>query len=174
MPAPLIGVAIGTAGRAAAGGAARVAGRRALGRGVAAARRLPRRRYNDDRQGEGTEPGRRNIKRIDAVNIFFLVIVAVVIDVLQFFLTLTLVGSLVAFILSIAAWVLFFLWFLSLGVNYFNKGNAMKFLVGLGSVCAELVPFLNAITPALTAGVVAVIILHNLEAAEEERLRAAA
>lgn len=110
-----------------------------------------------------------NQKVIGPVTSMAIVGVALVFDGLQFLLTLTVVGTVVAWYLSALAWIIFLLWFALLGVSYFGKGAAIRFLTVFASAVAELVPVVNAL-PALTLGVVALIIQHNIEVRKQQNL----
>jgi hypothetical protein len=94
---------------------------------------------------------------------------ALVFDGLQFLLTLTVVGTIFAWFLSAFAWILFLLWFALLGVSYFGRGAAIRFLTVFASAIAELMPVVNAL-PALTLGVVALIVQHNIEVRKQQNL----
>ncbi len=104
--------------------------------------------------------------RVSGVVAGLMVAVAILSDGLQFLLTLTIIGSVVAMVLSALVWVSFALWFALLGVSYFDRGAAMRGLILIGSVIVELVPLINAL-PATTLGVVALI----LHARAEDRKR---
>lgn len=86
--------------------------------------------------------------------------VAVLVDGLQALLTLTVVGSVLAVFITFTAAFGFWLWFTLHGVKYTGNGAGKKVLIGLGSVVAELIPFINAI-PATTAGVLGIIIAER-------------
>lgn len=96
----------------------------------------------------------------------FLIAVAVVVDGIQFLLTLTVLGSVLSTLVTFFASIMFFLVFFLLGVKYTGKGGGVKLASMLGASITELVPFLNAI-PAWTAGVVAIIIQERIKEAQE-------
>lgn len=103
--------------------------------------------------------------KIGNVTAIFLISVAVVVDGIQFLLTLTVLGSILSTLVTFFASIMFFLVFLLLGVKYTGKGGGVKLASMLGASVTELVPFLNAV-PAWTAGVVAVIVQERLAEAQ--------
>ncbi|HEX5774470.1 MAG TPA: hypothetical protein VFY28_00695 [Candidatus Paceibacterota bacterium] len=109
-----------------------------------------------------------NQKTIGPVTSIAIVGVALVFDGLQFLLTLTVIGSVFSWFITAVAWILFLLWFALLGVSYFGRGAAIRFLTVFASVITELVPIVNAL-PALTLGVVALIVQHNVAVARAKR-----
>ena len=100
--------------------------------------------------------------RISTVSAGLMIGVAVLIDGIQFLLTLTVIGSLVSMLLSVFVWVAFLLWFALQGVSYFDKGAATRGFILIFSVIVELVPMINAL-PATTLGVVALVIHTRME-----------
>lgn len=109
----------------------------------------------------------------DKINLgvaFLLVAVALILDGIQFLLTLTVIGSIASPILTVFAWTLFFIWFAMLGVNYFDKDGAVRLFTALASIVTEMIPVINAL-PAITLGVVALIYQHNRKVAKQERTR---
>ena len=67
-------------------------------------------------------------------------------------------GFLVTWIISIWAWLTFYLWFKLKGVNFMQGKNALK-LVGGGVIEIVPIPFVSAL-PAWTAVVVMLIITN--------------
>jgi hypothetical protein len=96
---------------------------------------------------------------------------ALIIDLVQFLVSFLHVipwaGNAVAFVvgtfLSFFAYISLGVWFALLGINYFSgKRAALKVLTLLATFGIELIPLLNAI-PAVTAGVVTMIIVSRIE-----------
>lgn len=114
-----------------------------------------------------------NPKRIGMGMGICLVAVAVLVDAVQLFLTLTVVGVVASPVLTFFAWTTFLIWFALLGVNYFDRGGASRVATMFASVVTELLPVVNAI-PALTLGVIALIVQHNLQVEKQKRERDAA
>lgn len=104
--------------------------------------------------------------KIETVPAFFLLSLAILFDGIQFLLTLTVVGSLFSFLVTIIAALVFGLWFALLGVNYFGKGGATKLLTALGSTVIELIPIVDAL-PGISLGVAALIAQTRVEDARE-------
>ena len=100
--------------------------------------------------------------RINTITAGLMIGVAVLADGIQFLLTLTVIGSIVAMFISAFVWIVFLIWFALCGVSYFDRGGATRGLIMLTSAITELVPFINAV-PALTLGVVALIIHSRME-----------
>ena len=105
--------------------------------------------------------------KIDNLTAIFLIGCAVLVDGIQFLLTLTVLASLLSSLLTIVASIGFFLVFFLLGVKYTGKSGGVKLFSMLTASVVELVPFLGAI-PAWTAGVVAVIIQERIKEAKEQ------
>lgn len=100
-------------------------------------------------------------KPISNFSAVLMVAVAVIFDLLQFFLNLLhfipAIGNAVAFvttsILTIIAWLTFYIWFKTKGVTF----NTSKRMLSLGGgFLIELIPILNAL-PAWTLSVVIII-----------------
>lgn len=100
--------------------------------------------------------------RISTVVAGLMIGVALLIDGLQFLLTLTVIGSVVAMVLSAFAWITFVLWFALQGVSYFDRGAAVRGLILISSIIVELIPLINAL-PATTLGVAALILHSRIE-----------
>lgn len=92
--------------------------------------------------------------------------VAILFDIIQALLDL--LGGLIPPLLIIpwfmsgVAFIVFFIWFKLLDVNYLDRNAAVKLLTMLVSAAAELIPFINMI-PALTLGVVALVTISRFE-----------
>lgn len=100
-----------------------------------------------------------------------LVSAALLIDLLQFLVSflhvVPWIGNAIAFVvgtfLSFVAYISFGVWFALLGINYFaGKRAALKILTILATFGIELVPLLNMF-PAITAGVITMIIVSRME-----------
>lgn len=100
--------------------------------------------------------------RIHTITAGLMIGVAVLADGIQFLLTLTVIGSIVAMFVSAFVWIVFLIWFALCGVSYFDRGGATRGLIMLTSAITELIPFINAV-PAITLGVVALIIHSRIE-----------
>lgn len=107
-------------------------------------------------------------QEIGIITSIALVGVALIFDGIQALLTLSVFLIPVAWFMSALAWIIFLLWFLYLGVSYFDKGGALRLLTALAAIVTELLPIINAL-PGLTIGVVALIVQHNLAVKREER-----
>lgn len=94
--------------------------------------------------------------RIGNVTAGLMIGVALLVDGIQFLLTLTVIGSVVAMFVSVFVWISFVIWFALHRVSYFDRGAATRGLILLGSVIVELIPMINAL-PATTLGVAALI-----------------
>jgi hypothetical protein len=114
-----------------------------------------------------TQAGEQRIKIPMAI---LMVGVALIFDAIQFVLlyfnALLGAGTVIDFVVSsvVTFWAsaIFWVWFKWKGVNYFDKNAAKKMLIMFGSFIVELVPLLDAI-PAITAGVIALIIQTRIE-----------
>lgn len=102
-----------------------------------------------------------------AVMIFF----AVLLDAIQFIATFLNIipglGVAVNWFIAIFAAIAFGLWFTLSGINYFSgKQAARKTLIAFSSVIIELLPIIDAL-PAITSGVVLMIVVSRIEDAEK-------
>jgi len=113
-------------------------------------------------------------QRISILTAFCMVALALALDAAQdfaiFLNALPVIGTAIDvvfswFIAALAA-IIFGVWFALLRVNYFTgKKAATKMLIMFSSVVVELIPFLDAL-PAITFGVVALIIQTRIEDSE--------
>lgn len=88
---------------------------------------------------------------------------AVLFDLLQFLFTLFVFTIPLAWLSSMFAVVLFWLWFLVLGVSYMSGRKAgLKMATALSAVIVELVPVVQAL-PGTLVGVIGVIVISRLE-----------
>ncbi|MDP3402986.1 MAG: hypothetical protein Q8S35_03485 [bacterium] len=99
--------------------------------------------------------------KIGNVTAGFMILLALLVDGLQFILTLVVVLIPFSLLATFIAGIGFALWFFLLGV-YSGKGAEKKVLTSAVSVIAEFIPVINAI-PAITAGVVLNIVLSRLD-----------
>lgn len=157
MVAPLVA---GAVGRGVAGGAARRTTARGVG-GSAVPAQVRQSAVGALKSSVGQEA---RPHRIGNVTAFFIIATAVLFDAAQFFLNfIPVLGQVAGLFITFLAISIFGVWFLLLGVNYFSgKKAGLKMIASLGSVIAELVPLFSAF-PAMTLGVVVVIIATRLE-----------
>ena len=95
--------------------------------------------------------------RIGTVTMIFMLGFAIIADLLQFFLTLTVVLALGSYLVTFLAETILFIWLLLLRVSYFGGKNASKNLVAVGaSLITEMIPIIDAV-PAITAATAYVI-----------------
>lgn len=102
------------------------------------------------------------MQRIGNVTAGAIIATALVIDGIQFLLTLTVVGSVIAAVMTFLAGFGFWLWFSILGVKYLGKEGNKKLLISLTAFITELIPIVDAL-PATTAGVILIIIQTRIE-----------
>ena len=86
----------------------------------------------------------------------FMIALALIVDGIQFFLTLTVLLMPLAIFLSILSTIIFFLWFFMLGA-YSGTGAWKRMSTSGMAAIIELVPFIGGL-PAVTGGVVGVIV----------------
>lgn len=112
-------------------------------------------------------------KRIGTLTAFLLVGTALVIDAGQFIINfIPVIGQGLSFFGSFFALALFGVWFLLLGVNYFEGRKAgVKIAASMGGAVAEMMPFISAL-PALTVSVTLIIMASRLEDVAAPRLAA--
>lgn len=103
-------------------------------------------------------------KRVGTIAAFFMLATAITFDALQFFLTfIPFLGVVINIFITVLAAMIFWLWFLLLGVSYFSgKKMGLKLAAAMGGLIVELVPIIDAL-PAITVGVTVVIIATRLE-----------
>ncbi len=99
---------------------------------------------------------------------WFLVMSAIVVDVLELLLSYTGVGIFVATVEAFAAGFIFWLWFKVLGVNY--TSNTKSFATSIATYVAELIPGLDLVPFwfAWTVGMMLIITLSRMEDRGEE------
>lgn len=100
--------------------------------------------------------------KISPINAIFLVLVALLIDGIQAFLTLIIIGVVLNSIISASAALIFCMWLKLLGVSYWEGNGTRKLLSFIGCGFLEIVPIFNAI-PAWTLFVILIIIFEYME-----------
>lgn len=104
--------------------------------------------------------------RISTTTAFFMIVVAVLLDLIQFVFTLFVITSLLSELVTFFALCVFGVWFAILGVNYFSgKKVGLKLASVFTSAIVELVPLIDGL-PAITAGVVGIIVSVRKEDAQ--------
>jgi hypothetical protein len=107
-------------------------------------------------------------RKISNITAFFMIIVALLFDLLQFLLTIMVITAPLSILVTFFALCIFGVWFAVLGVNYFSgRKVALKTLSAIGSVIVEMVPLIDGL-PAITAGVAGVILGTRLENKAQE------
>lgn len=104
--------------------------------------------------------------RIGTLSAFFLITVALFLDVLGFLLILTVIGSFVTEILGITGSIFFFVVFLFMGVNYLSGKSTQKIAVTAAGAVIEMFPFLNGL-PSFTVQVSSIIYITRKEDREK-------
>jgi len=104
-----------------------------------------------------------NEPRINTVTAAFMIGGAVAMDLVQFLLLITIVGTLLNSMLTFIAFISYFIWFYLHGVSIFGGRKAwLKVAAATGGTLGELIPVLNAF-PLMTPSIVAVIMLSRME-----------
>jgi hypothetical protein len=89
--------------------------------------------------------------------------VALILDLVQFLLTLAILTVLVNILITFLAVCIFGIWFAVMGINYFQGRKAgLKVLSSFGATIIELVPVIDGL-PGITAGVLGIIVSSRLE-----------
>jgi hypothetical protein len=102
-------------------------------------------------------------RKISNITAFFMITVALLLDLLQFLLTLLVLTSPIAELVTFLALCIFGVWFAIMRVNYFSgRKVGMKVASAFGSAVVELVPILDAV-PGITLGVAGVIVATRIE-----------
>lgn len=110
--------------------------------------------------------------RIGSIAAFFIIATAVFFDAIGFLLMLTGIGEIVTEIMGITGAIMFFIWFMFLGVNYLSGRSSQKLGVMGVSSLVEAIPFLNGISPTFTIGVLVLIRITRKEDREKAEKRA--
>jgi len=99
-------------------------------------------------------------EKIDNITVVLMLSVALFFDGFQALLTLLLIGPFVNWLISIFAWLTFFLWFLLKGVHFTN--NPKKILTFMGGSFTEIIPLVSSL-PIWTATVALTILMIKAE-----------
>lgn len=93
----------------------------------------------------------------------FMLSVALFFEGIQALLLLLAVGAVVNTIIGVAAFLVFFVWFLANGVHFMNSTRALirSSIMAVGLI-AEVTPFINAILPGIFISVLVNIIMVKL------------
>ena len=87
---------------------------------------------------------------------------ALLMDVIQGFLTLSIFLIPFSWFITIFSFTALWLWFVLAGVKYSGNAGGKRILIMIASIITELIPVINAI-PAVTAGVIGTIGQTRLE-----------
>lgn len=85
-----------------------------------------------------------NKSKISGMNGLFLILVALLFDGIQIFLTLIIIGAVLNWIVSLFAMMTFYVWLKLLGVSYWEGNGTRKLLSFIGCGFLEVVPIFNA------------------------------
>ena len=99
-------------------------------------------------------------EKIDNITATLMIGTAVLFDGFQAFLTLLLIGPFVNWLISIFAWLTFFLWFMLKGVHFTKNLN--KLFTFMGGSLMEIIPVVDAL-PAWTATIIITILMIKAE-----------
>lgn len=108
--------------------------------------------------------------RISTITAGIILAATAVSDALQFFLTITLVGSVVSMIMGVLLGIVLWITFTLHGVKYSGSAGLKKVASTFGTMAAEMVPFVDAL-PLITVGAVIIIMQtrkEDKETAKEE------
>lgn len=108
-------------------------------------------------------------ERINTVTAVFILAATLLVDAAQILLTLTVVGSFIAFFLGLLVSFVLWLVFALHGVKYSGTGALKKLGASFGTMIVEMVPFINAL-PLVTIGA-GIIILETKKEDREARER---
>lgn len=106
--------------------------------------------------------------RISGFSLWAVVGFALTLDLLQFLLTLTVVGSVGAFFLGAVGGIALWLIFILHGVKYSGSGALKKIGASFGTLVLEMIPFIDAL-PLITVGAVMVILQTRKEDVEKQK-----
>lgn len=110
--------------------------------------------------------------RISLITAVFVIALALIIDLLQLFLTITVVGSVASLVLGGIVGFVLWLTFMLHGVKYTGKGALQKIGASFGTMVFELVPFIDAL-PLTTIGAIIIVRQTKKEDKEKRELAAA-
>ena len=114
------------------------------------------------------ESDKRSGPRISPIEAAFMIIIALAFDGLQFLLLAIAVGAVLNSIVSVIAWLIFFIWLHAKGMSFTSfKGGARSLaknpqVINMATVGIGFIPIINAL-PERTAGTLAIIIIEYVE-----------
>jgi hypothetical protein len=102
--------------------------------------------------------------RVGNVAMMLMLMASILLDGVQILLQfIPIIGQIISLLLGVLAAVFFALWFMLLGVNYFSgKKAGVKLAAVFSSVIVEIIPIVDAL-PAISFGVLAVIMASRSE-----------
>lgn len=98
--------------------------------------------------------------KIDSVTAAFMIATALFFDGVQAFLTLILIGPFVNWMISIMAWLTFFLWLSIKGVRFTQ--NPKNFFTFNGGALCEMVPLVASL-PAWTLAITTLVMMNKIK-----------
>jgi len=102
----------------------------------------------------------KNKEKIDNITATMMISTAILVDGIQAFLTLIFIGPFVNWLISIFAWMTFFLWFALKGIKFTN--NPKRVFTFMGGSLLEIIPGI-ATLPAWTATITITILTIKAE-----------
>jgi len=111
--------------------------------------------------------------RISGFSFWAIMGCTLLLDGLQFILTLTIVGSVVAFFLGLLGGIALWLTFTLHGVKYSGTRGLKKIASTFGTLVLEVIPFINAL-PLITIGAYILILQTRAEDREKQQREMAA
>ncbi len=108
--------------------------------------------------------GQNSKFKISKTTIILMIIVALFFDLIQFILSLMVIGFVVNWSISVFAWLTFFLWFKIKGVSFANPKRAGSLL---GGFLIELIPLVDML-PAWTGAIILVILSLRVKQVAEK------
>ncbi len=106
--------------------------------------------------------------RISGFSFWAIIACTLVIDGIQFVLTLTVVGSAVALVLGLLSGFTLWLTFTLHGVKYSGTRGLKKMAASFGTMVLEVIPFINAL-PLVTVGAFILILQTRAEDREKQK-----
>ncbi|KKT40898.1 MAG: hypothetical protein UW28_C0017G0002 [Parcubacteria group bacterium GW2011_GWA2_44_13] len=95
--------------------------------------------------------------RISPIMALFFIMVALLIDGVQAFLNLIIIGIVLNWIVDIFTWLLFYIWLKMLGISM-SEAKGMRTMIFLGLACGfEFIPLVNAL-PGWTAFAIGAVV----------------
>jgi len=101
-----------------------------------------------------------NKEKIDNITATMMISTAIIVDGIQAFLTIIFIGPFVNWLISIFAWMTFFLWFALKGIKFTN--NPKRVFTFMGGSLLEIIPGI-ATLPAWTATITITILTIKAE-----------